>query len=84
MNRGEAQVNAGSCVFGAGIMNNNLLLLPGRAINTQLANARPPHVAIRLVTHRHDICFPRVECASYYECHLPTTDIGSIVVRCVS
>lgn len=23
--------------FGAGVMNNNLLLLPGRAINTQLA-----------------------------------------------
>lgn len=42
-------------VFGAGVMNNNLLLLAGRAINTQLAS---PHVAIRLVTHRHDICFP--------------------------
>lgn len=66
-------------VFGGGVMNNNLLLLPGRAINTQLANA-PPRAAIRLVTHRHDICFPRVECAGYYECHLPTTDIGSIVV----
>lgn len=69
-------------------MNNNLLLLPGRAINTQLANARrgaaSPHAAIRLVTHRHDICFPRVECTGYYECHLPTADIGSIVARCVS
>lgn len=41
-NRDEIQANAMFVrAFGAGVMNNNPLLLPGRAINTQLANAQP-------------------------------------------
>lgn len=49
----------------ARVMNNNQLLLPGRAINTQLTNTPSPfppsrslpRAAIRVVTHRHGICF---------------------------
>jgi len=57
-NRGKTAANATSVrALGAGVMNNNPLLLPGRAINTQLANAHPSRAAIRFVTHSHDICF---------------------------
>lgn len=57
-NRGGGAGDCGVRAFGGGVMNNNLLLLPGRAINTQLASARArPRAAISSVTHRHDICF---------------------------
>jgi len=84
-NRGKTAANATSVrALGAGVMNNNPLLLPGRAINTQLASAHPSRAAIRFVTHSHDICFRAWSARAITNATFLPTDIGFIVARCVS